>query len=234
MPIPAASILSRATTILQDTTNVRWPMSELTQWFNDAQREIVLLKPEASVLNTPVQLQTGNTKQTLPASAIRLIDIVRNLGADGLTPGAAVRIVAREVLDSQRPNWHSEAGQSVIKHFVFDPRDPRTFYVYPKPSSAVYLETVYSVAPAEVTESGGVVSGNLALDDIYSNAVLDYVLYRAYSKDAEYASNGPRAAAHYQAFANAIGMRTNTDLDRSPTMHSPLNPNYPMPARPAA
>lgn len=231
MAITSYSIITRAGTILQDTTNVRWPLTELVQWFNDGQREIALLKPEASVTNTTLQLTSGNTKQTLPSAAIRLIDVVRNMGTDGDTPGSAVRLVMREVLDAQRPNWHSEAGAPTIKHFMFDKRDPKTFYVYPKPSSGVYLELVYSVSPTDVTESNGAVSGNLSLDDIYSNAVLDYVLYRAYSKDAEYAANAERAVAHYQAFAASIGARTTTDAGSNPNANSVFNPNNPVQAK---
>lgn len=230
MAIAASTIISRVETVLQDTTNVRWPKAELVQWFNDGQREIVLFKPESSVTNTTLSLTTNNTKQTLPSNAIRLIDVIRNMGSGGATPGRSVRLVNREVLDAQRPTWHSETGAAVL-HYMFDARDPRTFYVYPAPASTLHLELVYSVAPTDVTESGGVVSGNLALDDIYANAVVDFILYRAYTKDSEYAGNANRAVAHYTAFANSIGIRTKTDLDRSPNANSVGNPNYPAQAK---
>lgn len=211
MTIAASAILSRVTTILQDTTSVRWPMSELTMWFNDAQRAVVLLKPDASVAHTTLQLAASNTKQSLPATAIRLIDVVRNMGASGTTPGTAIRQVTREILDAQRPDWHTETAAASVKHYMFDPRNPKNFYVYPQPSSAFYLEVVYSIAPTEVTENAGTVTGNLALDDIYANAIVDYVLYRAYTKDADYAGNAQRAVAHYEAFSGAIGARNTTD-----------------------
>jgi len=233
MAIAAQTIIDRAETILQDTTNVRWPASELVQWFNDAQREIVNFKPESSVTNTTLQLTANNTKQTLPNTAIRLIDVVRNMGADGNTHGSAVRLVMREVLDAQRPDWHAETGAATIRHYIFDARNPKNFYVYPKPSSAIYLEVVYSVAPTDVTELGGTVSGNLALDDIYSNAVLDFILYRAYSKDAEYAQNAQRAAAHFQQFTTSVGARTATDGAVNPNANSVWNPANPMQAKAA-
>lgn len=232
MAIAAQTIIDRAETILQDTTNIRWPASELVQWFNDAQREIVNFKPESSVTNTVLQL-AQDTKQTLPSAAIRLIDVVRNMGS-GSTPGSAVRLVMREVLDAQRPDWHTEAGATTIRHYIFDARNPKNFYVYPKPSTGtVNLEVVYSVAPTDVTESGGTVSGNLALDDIYSNAVLDFILYRAYSKDAEYAQNAQRAAAHFQQFTTSVGARTATDGAVNPNANSVWNPANPMQAKAA-
>lgn len=230
MTIAASTIVDRAGTILQDTTSVRWPVAELVKWFNDAQREVVLLKPEASVTNTTLSLTQLSTKQSLPSVGIRLIDVIRNMGSAGSTPGSAIRLVMREIMDSQRPNWHTETAASV-KHFMFDSRDPKNFYVYPAPSAALYVELIYSVAPTEVTESAGAAVGNLALDDVYANCILDYILYRAYSKDSEYAGNANRASAHYQAFSNSVGVRTTTDIDRSPNMHSPHNPNNPIQAR---
>ncbi|MCK7581011.1 MAG: hypothetical protein MZV65_38935 [Chromatiales bacterium] len=58
----------------------------------------------------------------------------------------------------------------------------------------------------------------IKLDDIYANAILDYVLYRAYSKDAEYAANAQRAALHYQAFTNALGVKTQVDTNNDPRL----------------
>ena len=50
------------------------------------------------------------------------------------------------------------------------------------------------------------VTGSISLPDIYANALCDYILYRAFTKDAEYAGNATRAAGHYSVFANALGV----------------------------
>ena len=42
------------------------------------------------------------------------------------------------------------------------------------------------------------------MDDIYGNALVDYVLYRCYMKDAEFAGNAQRAGSHYQLFMASI------------------------------
>jgi len=218
------TIIDRAETIIQDTTNVRWPAAELLNWLNDGQREIVLLKPEASVVNASVQLTAAKTKQTLPAAAITLLDVTRNMGSNGTTDGDAIRLVSREVLDAQSPDWHTHTNTGgKIQHYVFDPRDPKTFYVYPKaPATAWYVELVYSASPTEITNPATAIS----IDDIYANALLDYVLYRAYSKDAEYAGNAQRAVGHYQAFVGSITGKTQSDLARNPNLVvGGFNPN---------
>lgn len=223
--ITAQSILDKAGIILQDTTGVRWPVgTEQLGWLNDGQREVVLIRPQASVTNAAVQLTSGATKQTLPATGIMLIDVTRNMGAAGITAGRAIRLVSREVLDAQSPTWHSDTNSDgVIKHFVYDPRDPKTFYVYPKaPATTWYVELVYSSSPSDVSTLGGTIS----IDDIYANALLDYVLYRAYSKDAEYAQNAQLAAAHYAAFQNALGVKTSQEVAQNPNLTAgSFNPN---------
>ena len=213
--ITALSTLSKVQTILQDTTGIRWPIDgELLGWLNDGQREVVLHKPEASVKNESLSLSVGSTKQSIPASGIMLVDVIRNMGAAGSTPGKAIRLVTRDVLDAQRPDWHSDTNDGgTIQHFMYDPRDPKTFYVYPKaPATAHYIEVVYSAAPTDCATT----AATIGVDDIYANALLDYVLYRAYSKDAEYAANGQLAMAHYTAFMNALGVKTQNEQSRNP------------------
>lgn len=227
--ITVNSLVAKAGTLIQDVTGIRWPAAELIDWMNDGQREIVMFKPEASVANAIMLLTANSTKQTLPANAITLLDVVRNMGATGLIPGNPVRIVSRDVLDSQVPLWHSAANAlGYIQHYTFDPRDPKTMYVYPKaPATAWYVEAVYSVAPAAAV-AGGVIS----IDDVYANAILDYMLYRCYSKDASFAANATLAAAHYSMFTAAISGKGAVDAVENPNKIGVAqgNPNVPVKA----
>ena len=222
--ITGSSIISRAATLIQDATGVRWPRPELLDWLNDGQRELVLQKPEVGASNMTVSLTAGTTKQTLPSNAVSLIDVIRNI-----PNGDAIRIVSREVLDAQRPGWHRDANPNgQIVHFSYDPRDPKTYYVYPQANAGSQVEAVISISPSNTTDSGAVIG----VDDIYANALLDYVLYRAYSKDAEYAQNTNLAVAHYTAFANSIGVKTQNELSRNPNLSAgSFNPNVPGAAR---
>jgi len=205
-------ILDRAAIILQDNTNVRFPNSELLKFFNDAQKEVVLHRPDATMVNTTFACATGS-KQTLPTQALRLIEVVRNVG------GRAVTQVERRILDETLPNWHeTAAGTNKIEHYVYDPADPKNFYVYPKGASGTHsLEVVYSSAPAEISISNFDTDTTvISLDDVYSNCILDYVLYRSYQKDSEFAGNAQRAMMHYQSFANALGVKTQADSATTP------------------
>jgi aspartate/methionine/tyrosine aminotransferase len=59
---------------------------------------------------------------------------------------------------------------------------------------------------------------------VFANAIMDFVLYRAYMKDAEYAGNAQRASTHYQLFANSIGQGS-----QAQTLLSPNNPTGALP-----
>ncbi len=203
--ITGTNIVSRAAIVLQDTTGVRWPQTEeLLLWLNDGQREVVLRKPDAYAQNTVVQLVVG-TKQSIPATGIQLLDVIRNMGTGGATPGRAITRIDREILDEQRPDWHSETASAETKHYMFDLRDPKHFYVYPpQHATAGQVEEVYSAAPTDLS----VLGDTITLDDIYSGVLLDYILYRAYSKDADLSPSAPqRAVAHYNSFLASLGAK---------------------------
>ena len=208
--ITAQTIVDRAEVLLQDTTNVRWPAAELLGWLNDGQREIVALRPDAAAKTVSHQLVAG-TKQGIPADGYSLLKVVRNMGA-GSVPGAAIRQVPQEALDSSTPNWHALSAATVTLHYVFDPRTPKTFYVYPPADGSTFVELVYSAVPAAIATLGDVIT----LDDVYANSLLDYVLYRAYSKDLEVPASAERAAAHRVAFENSLGLKAQADASNRP------------------
>lgn len=227
MAVTVQSVIDRVQKTLQDTTGVRWPVvDELVLWVNDAQREIALLKPDASAKNITVTLTAG-TKQEIPSDGNRLLRVVRNMSAASNGVGKrAVRIVQREVLDAQTPDWHdpSVTGDAshtaVIKHYIYDESNPRNFYVYPGVSgTSSFVEIIYSANPATVAQNG-----NLDVPDIFANAVMNYVLYMAYMKDAEYAGNNQRAASHFQLFMSSITGKGQIDALTSPNYDAPKSP----------
>lgn len=222
MAIAAKDLLLKAATIIQDTTSTRWPASELVGWLNSAQREVMIYRPDANPKFIALTLVAG-TRQTLPADGVKLLDVMRN------TNGAAIRQVKREILDAQNPSWHTMAAGPIV-HFMFDEREPRAFYVYRPAAVNAQVDALYSAYPVQVAvpaagQTIADVTGDIGLPDIFEGALTDYVLYRAYSKDAQYAGNGQRAAAHYQQFANALGIEVKATAQFSPTPGNASNPN---------
>ena len=216
MSVTVQSVVDRAEYIFQDTSNIRWTTAELLLWLNDAQREIALFKPDATATNTTITLATG-TKQTLPSGGNRLLKIVRNMSAASSGTGkTAIRLVSRDALDTQEPNWHDPTVTgyakhgAIVKNYMYSEEDPRNFYVFPGVAGNAYIELVYSSNPATVA-----INANLGVPDVLANAVLDYVLYRGYMKETETADQ-QRASSHYQLFIASVTGKTQIDSVTSP------------------
>jgi hypothetical protein len=211
MAITGQNIADKAEILLVDETNIRWTEPELLGWINSALREIANLKPTAFASNTNMALVSG-TKQTLPATAYELIDVVRNL-TSGNAAGAAVFQIDRKVLDVIDPNWHTYTASGTVKKWTYDPKDPKTFYVYP-PHDGLggKLEMVVAVIPVAVAS----LATSLVLDETYEGALVDYVLYRAFSKDIESQISAARAQAYHQTFLQALGTRLQNEGTLAP------------------
>jgi len=222
--LTGANLISRVQDTLQDTTSVRWPEAELLRYINDAQREVVNLRPDASATTANVQLSTG-TLQSIPTDGLRLIKITRNMsGTSGSATGArSIRIVDFDILNTQEPDWNDPTVSgdathgAVVKHYAFDQDDPRRFYVYPGVAGNAYVEIVYSKSPTDLSAT----SSTIDVDDIFANPIVDFVLFKAYLKDSEYAGNAVRSNQHYALFNNSLGQSTaasnitNPNLDYS-------------------
>lgn len=220
--IKVVEVIERVEAILQDT-GVRWPRVELQNWLNEAYMSIVLLRPDANAKTGTFTCAAGTRQQltTVFSSALRLLDVTRNLASSSTKK--VVRVVARSVLDDQKPTWHSETGTVNIQHYTYDPRHPKEFYVYPPATTSAELEVIYADVPGRHTlsESDLDPTGSntevIKLDDIYLTPITDWILYRAYSKDAEYGANEARAVAAYQSFTASIGAKTQTDAAVAPS-----------------
>lgn len=219
--VKVVDLISRARTILQDVTSVRWPLAELQNWLNDAYREIILMRPDANTATGTYTCSAG-TRQVLTKdfpNALRLIEVVRNVATGSYK--RAVRLVDRSILDDQRVGWHSEAESVNVQHYMFDPRLPKEFMVYPPATTTAQLEVVHASVPTGHTLDDSALSNTataevIRIDDSYANAILDYMLYRAYTKDAEYAANAQRAVAHHQAMQASLGVKSQTDAASQP------------------
>ena len=81
---------------------------------------------------------------------------------------------------------------------------------------------MYSSAPSDISISNfDTDTTTISLDDVYANCILDYMLYRAYQKDSEYAGNAERSLMHYQSFSNALGVKTQADGAITPMPNTP-------------
>lgn len=205
MPTPVSDIFRRAATILNDEDHVRWTVPELVDWLNDAAGEVVIRRPQARSQVRTLTLVDGPL-QTLPDGGIQLIDVVRNV------PGRSISRTERRLLDDQVPDWYG-AKQGATVHYTLEVETPTHFYVYPPAKAGAQIEAKFSERPPAVTDD----TDTLDLDPAYIGPLVSYILYRAMSKDSEYA-NGALAVAHFQAFSEALG--TNNAVTQAVTQQA--------------
>lgn len=213
--VTAQTIADRAELLLQDESNVRWSAAELLGWLNDGQREVFIHRRDASSRVTAVALAAG-TKQALPADGVLLLDIKRNAGASGTVFGAPIRRTSMDLMDAVSPTWHTASASATIKNFMYDPRTPTVYYVYPPAATPTYIELEYAANPPQLAALSDVIG----IADDYSNALLDYVMFRAYAKDHEDENAMAKASAHRALFDSVLGNKTASDAGAS----SPANP----------
>lgn len=208
MATTAQSIIDKAEEILQDASNDRYSEAELLAWLNFGQKAIVREKPDANPVRESVLLTSG-LWQSLPTTGILLLDVTMNMGTDGTSPGTPIILVDRKWIDTALPTWTVASASDEVKHLIYDPKSqPKSFMVYPQSTGSNYIEIVTAKLPADVAAIGN----NITIGDEYAEALLDYVLFRAYTRDAEYRQNADRAIAHWQSFLMILGKLDEVEL----------------------
>jgi len=201
MATTVRSILNRAASLLNDEEHVRWEEAELLEWLNDGQR-VIARGPatDVYVLRDDVTAVAG-TVQSLPANAIRLVDVVKNV-----SDGSAIHQADYALVDMLRSTWRA-ATAGVAENFFYDENNPLEFEVYPPQVGGEAIEVVYNAQPGDAT-----ITGEIAISDMYADSLIDYVAYRGFSKDTEdSAADLGRATAFFRAFLFGTGQKDATD-----------------------
>ena len=214
--IAAQTLINRAAHLLEDTGNTTWTRSELLGWLNEAQGQVVTFAPSANPVRQNLSLVAG-TYQALPARTSILMDIPRNVN------GPAVRMVSRELLDNGPFDWHTAKPSATVRNYVYDSREPEAFYVYPPNTGAGQVVVLTAAIPLVITSE----TASIEVHDNYEAALLNYMMFRAYSKDTDYvASDTTKAAAYYTAFKDALsGDKVAGPEASASSAMSPANPS---------
>ena len=187
MTTSVASVLTKFGILSNDVDSVTWPTDERIVWLNEGQLALVKIKPDAKTKTASVQLVAG-AKQTNPSDCIEIIELRQN------NAGGAILPCDRKALDAFSPNWMKTPVASTVKHYMDDPQ-PETFYVYPAQNATPALVVMTYVATPSQVGAGN----NIDVRDVYADRLVNYMIYRAYSKDSEEGA-AQRAAAAYALF----------------------------------
>lgn len=194
------------------------PSGNLANWLdylNDAQRAVVLARPDANAVTESVLLAAG-TRQTLPSGGLQLLDASRNMGTTGTAPGDTVRFAERDVQDMVSRRWHkAQVGTTIRDVFYNDKKDPLVYWVTPPVGSgvSVYLEISYAKVPTAVTNAD---AGAINISDAYAAPLQMWMLYRGFSLATQAMNQFQRAQSYFAAFFNLLNVKMRNDMFFSP------------------
>jgi len=193
----AADLIDLATGLLEDPANDVWGRTELLEYLNDGLKALAAKRPDEFVVTAVVTLAEG-PKQSLPSDYVALLRPLSNIDNAETTRGRAIRLVPKELLDNASPGWML-APQSTTREVALSPDQSSEFWVYPPAVAGAKLELEVERNPSVMTQGSAV-----PVNAKFHPALVDYVVFRALSKDSEYAVDG-KAGAFYQSFMNHIG-----------------------------
>ena len=231
--ISADAITAKASILLVDRTKKQWPESELLGWLNDGMLAILQYRPDAFTAVRTEQLVVG-TRQAVPSADLRLLDVPRNMGISGVTPGRAVRYMDRSDLDLINPTWHNATPGATVRHWIYDQRVPRIWWCYPPQptTSRGFVELFVSATPTPMTIAsidGASSTSLLPMEDTWLNVLLQWTVYRAFSKDNEYTQPGGKASLALNEFLVSLGVKTVTHVRFDPKKSKPPQFSTPRP-----
>lgn len=195
----AKDVIERARIILQDAGADYWDQSELPKWLSDGRMEAYTLRPDLYEKTETVTLNEG-TKQSLPNDSRRLFSVIRNVSHAGQR---YITVVDAALLARSRPTWRSQPKSKEIIHYIYNDIRGNEFEVYPPAREDVEVEISYAKMPAAISSYSS--TQELKEEGEHAQALIDYVLYRAFQKEADTVpAFHDRAMQHYGMFQSAL------------------------------
>lgn len=223
MPTLQTLITEVRRVIHDESVTFRWADAELIDYANAGVRQTVALIPDANTVQTIVDTLTSRVaRQSLPAGGLQFIKVARNYADDGTTPQGSVRYVEKDSLDTFEPTWEYVSakadGANYFEHYCHDPREGDVYYLYPPPvADNKRIAVVYSAIPTTMT----VVGDTFVLADDYINAVVQYMTYRALTKESRESLPSAFRQELWQNYLVALGLQTKATESVEPTNHRP-------------
>jgi hypothetical protein len=227
----------------QDYALLRWPEIGLVELINYGQRALAKYLPSVGARVDAVKLPAG-TKVDVALVAIASIipgdgsaaadayglsinRVVRNMGANGSTPGRVIRQVELDAKDAANPNWHTEANSTVVHEWCAVKDSPRTFYVSP-PCQGVWVELAWNVEPvrvpaggaagAEIYTTGGASTTLLGIPDANVDELHAYVVSMCLLKGGKNNVNIPKSQVWAGLFINSLNALAEAETGKNPKL----------------
>lgn len=191
----AKDVIDRARIILQDAGADYWQQDELPKWLTDGRMEAYSLRPSLYQTEVILNLVDG-AKQLVPGGSKKLFDVIRNVSHPRQR---RITLAVDDELSRSRPAWRSGTKAAEIIHYLYSDLRGDQFETYPPARAGTKVEISYAALPIPITTYNS--TTELSQEGELAPALVDYVLYRAFLKEADTVpAFHARAAQHYAAF----------------------------------
>lgn len=175
----ASDPVTDARAILAEATAFTWTDADMLTFASQAERQVIALAPEAGTGTLSFTLAANTAVQALdPGTVVRLVKPVRNMGADGMTPGLEVTFADRDELQRWNRNWMLDTPAAAIRHVIYDPMIPLRFMTWPPPNAALYLE----LQVVKLAAQREALTDALSISAEYRNAMCSFIVFLCLSK----------------------------------------------------
>lgn len=246
MSTKVRTLIESVASTLQDASPLyaRWTEADYIRYFGFGELALAKYLPHLSTRTDTVKLRAGTrqdfatvlaadikpgTGAAADVRGIALRRLVRNMGADGLTPGKAIAgPVDRYTKDVLEPDWHTETA-AVVREFVFDREAPLQAYVSPGVTGTVWAEIQWMVMPPALPAAGApnaevYVAGQAQADtllwcpDTFVEDLHNYAVAVALLKGSKNTLNLPKAQQHANWFVQSINAQAQAITGVSPNL----------------
>ena len=188
-------IIDAARVLLNDDNPLmpaRFSDTDLLGFVNQAVKRVCIVRPDLFIISANITPTVNRVEQELPTNVTRILELNRVVG------GNALGEVDKETMDRSAPSWTTETADTPV-NWMRHPRNPRKYFLYPRPESGTQIAAEYIEVPDDYA-----LSDSMSLPDSYRSAFVDAVVFLAEAVDNE-AMESQRAKAFGDMFMQAFG-----------------------------
>ncbi len=186
-----------------------WADTAVNRWINEAEREAAerarLIYDESTKLSR-INLEPGKAEYTLSPLVLDVDQF-----ATRVSDSRRIDRITREQLDQHGRHWLEAVGDPVSFYFIGNVLRP-----YPAPVKADTLQLSVWRLPRETMEGN---QDEPEIAERYHERLLDWVLFRAFSKRDPDTHDPGRAANYEAAFEASFGIRRDSNVQRKQRRH---------------
>lgn len=204
-------LISEFRILAQDTAKpYLWPDSELAVWFSEAETEAAI-RAKLIRENDSFEIKAGDNSAIELSSLIFEIEYAELIDSAGTS--YEVFASSRSAMDKDRRGWRQRTERPT--HYIHDDKS-MILTAIPDQDYTLYVE--YCRTPAIQLEAD---SDEPEISDIHHVRLLDWAMFRAYSKPDADTMNKEKSDGGESRFIANFGKRPNADLRRRQNANRP-------------